>query len=509
MVDDRLRTDDDLGAEPQVRRSRRGASEVSGAQSGYALALTALLLVPLMAITAIAVDIGVWYLQAQKNQRIADAAALAGVVWLPDEAKAWDVAMEAVGRNGLEPGIDSSVNIEYLGRTELKVQVATKSELSFSRMFLNEFAITRSAVAAYNPPIAMGSPENQLGGPGQLMLGVSGACAGRENGDLRSAHYVDSYSGGVATCGGTSNPDFDWTGYTFSINVSQEWIDANPGQAVSIEAYDASYSPGMGNPHDLRLKAVTTDFDTFYELFDRGSNPNNLDWTDNIYWWNAPSRDASYQGQWRIVGSIASPQPGTYYLRVRSDWHPQSYGSNGFALRASRSGSFANCTTLSDPACIQVSAVGELPLFASLSGGFSDFWLAEVPDVNAGKDLKVTLFDAGEGAESIEILDPNGNPATFTWEVDCSVGPVATGGCSGGPTQLLDVSGTGGQVYASAFSQSKYNDRKVTLTIELPNNYATVYAGDWWKVRYRFGSSMTDRTTWSIQLVGDPIRLTG
>ena len=214
MEEDRLRTPDDSGAEPQVRRRRRGASEVSGAQSGYALALMALLLVPLMAITAIAVDIGVWYLQAQKNQRIADAAALAGVVWLPDEAKAWDVAMEAVGRNGLEPGVDSSVNIEYLGRSELKVQVATKSELSFSRMFLNEFAITRSAVAEYNPPVAMGSPENQLGGPGQLMLGVSGACAGRENGDLRSAHYVDSYSGGVATCGGSTNPDFDWTGYT-------------------------------------------------------------------------------------------------------------------------------------------------------------------------------------------------------------------------------------------------------------------------------------------------------
>ncbi len=49
----------------------------------------------------------------------------------------------------------------------------------------------------------------------------------------------------------------------------------------------------------------------------------------------------------------------------------------------------------------------------------------------------------------------------------------------------------------------------MTLTIELPNDYATVYPGNWWKVRYRFGSSMTDRTTWNIQLVGDPIRLTG
>lgn len=484
-------------------------TERSGAQNGYALALTALLLVPLMAITAIAVDIGVWYLQAQRNQRVADAAALAGVVWLPDRDKAWDVAMEAVSRNGLDPGVDSSVDIQYIGQSELKVQIATKSELSFSRMFLSEFAITRAAVAEFNPPVAMGSPENQLGGPGQLMLAVSGACSVRENGDLRLAYYVAAFSGGVPYCGGSANPDRDWQGYKFAINVSQEWIDANPGQSVEIEAYDASYAPGVGNPHDLWFTSSGGDFDTYYELFDRGGNPNDLRWPDNIYWWNAPSRDASYTGQWQTVGVIANPQPGTYYLRVRSAWHGDSFGSNGFALRAGAPGLFVSCSTLSTAACVQVAAAGELPLYASLSGGFSDFWLAEVDPSNAGKQLKIKLFDVGEGAESIEILDPNGNPATFRWEVDCSVGPPATDGCTGGPTALLDVSGSGDQVYAAARSTSKYNDRMVTLTVDLPNNYAVVYGGNWWKIRYRFGASMTDRTTWGIQLVGDPIRLTG
>ena len=46
-------------------------------ERGYALALTALLLIPLLSFAAIGVDIGVWYLQAQRNQRVADAAALA------------------------------------------------------------------------------------------------------------------------------------------------------------------------------------------------------------------------------------------------------------------------------------------------------------------------------------------------------------------------------------------------------------------------------------------------
>ncbi|MEZ5225427.1 MAG: hypothetical protein R2710_01815 [Acidimicrobiales bacterium] len=50
---------------------------------------------PLLAIAAIGVDLGVWYLQAQQNQRIADASSLAAVVWLPDEDAARAVAYGA------------------------------------------------------------------------------------------------------------------------------------------------------------------------------------------------------------------------------------------------------------------------------------------------------------------------------------------------------------------------------------------------------------------------------
>ena len=64
------------------------------------------------------------------------------------------------------------------------------------------------------------------------------------------------------------------------------------------------------------------------------------------------------------------------------------------------------------------------------------------------------------------------------------------------------------QPYTGLQSGSKYNDRFITIDIPLPSNYTTVYGGKvWWKVRYGVGSQPTDRTTWSVNIVGDPVHL--
>ncbi|MEZ5225425.1 MAG: hypothetical protein R2710_01805 [Acidimicrobiales bacterium] len=154
-----------------------------------------------------------------------------------------------------------------------------------------------------------------------------------------------------------------------------------------------------------------------------------------------------------------------------------------------------------------MSAVEDLSLYASLNGGSSEFYLAEIGGEHAGKKLEISLFDVGEGAQLIEILDPDGDPVSFDWETDCSV-TAATGGCSGSGTSL-DVSGDGNQVYADTLSKSRYNDRIVIATVSLPGDYATRYAGRWWSIRYTYGSDIHDRTTWSVRMIGDPVRLSG
>ncbi|HEV7686341.1 MAG TPA: hypothetical protein VGQ80_07210, partial [Acidimicrobiia bacterium] len=73
----------------------------------------------------------------------------------------------------------------------------------------------------------------------------------------------------------------------------------------------------------------------------------------------------------------------------------------------------------------------------------------------------------------------------------------------------LDVSGTGTQPYGNLSSNSKYSDRTVSVFVKLPINYTSLYGTKtWWKIRYTTtSSSVTDRTTWSVNILGNPVHL--
>lgn len=512
---------------------RRG-STVRARQGGYILVYTAFLFPFLISFTAMAVDFGSWYVQAQANQRTADAAALAGVVWLPDMAKAESVAREAALRNGYQHGVNATVIVQRAGAHELRVKVATASRQYFSHLFIDRFAITRAATAEYVPAVALGSPKNSLGTgnlpgfnpPDGFWLAASGRCSVAENGDIRLARFSASYTGNSPgpyppICGGSANAGYDSGGYVFAIDVPQAL--PNP---LNIDVYDATYDPVTGSATDIEFARINpagseSRFRTRFTIYAPDSTPFDLGDNVQLHTISVDPRNSWWRTQWRSIHQITAPVKGTYFVRVQT-WDTggdnRSVGSNGFALRARVGTTFTECTTI-DPAplggpaysaaCPQVYAVNDLPVYASLSGLQTDFYLAEIDPRHAGKNLEVTLFDVGEGAEEIRILDPNGNPAAFTWETACGGGVVApAGGCSGSGT-VIDVSGTGPQPGAFRMSASRYNDRALVLRIPLPANYASVYAGNWWKVRYSAGAVMTDRTTWSVKVVGDPVRLAG
>jgi hypothetical protein len=161
--------------------------------------------------------------------------------------------------------------------------------------------------------------------------------------------------------------------------------------------------------------------------------------------------------------------------------------------------------------------VSDLSIFANISSTSPTFYLAQIDPIHGGKTMRINLFDAGEGAQSIQILDPNGNPSPFSWSTPCNPPTPPSGNvCSGSavaPDPKFDASATGTQPYDggsswSLQSNSKYNDRFITIDIPLPPNYATVYNNKtWWKVKYNVGSTTTDRTTWSVNIVGDPVHL--
>ncbi len=177
-------------------------------EEGYVLVLTALLLLPLLAVTGLAVDLGAWYARAAAIQRAADAAALAGVVYLPDMGAATTRAEAIASANGFTESADINVEVTQIGGSDAKLQVSitdNSAEQFFTGTFTSNVDITRSSTAEYVRPVPMGSPKNFLGTGDRLTganrenywLAISGGCSSKEQGDLVATKTDANYSSGA------------------------------------------------------------------------------------------------------------------------------------------------------------------------------------------------------------------------------------------------------------------------------------------------------------------------
>jgi hypothetical protein len=220
------------------RRRRRRRDE------GYVLVLTALLMLPLMAFAGYAVDLGVWASRASDVQSAADAAALAGVVYLPDQSdRAVQVAKQTAERNGFKDGTDGViVTAEPNSRNELDVSIYDPNVGQyFSSVFTDAPDITREATAEFIRPVAMGSPSAQLGQDPErnfnprFVLNTAGRGARKENGDKRSTGDCTNSNAG---CSGGVNSDYSADGYLYQVDVD---ATSAPGQPLKIEVYDPAY----------------------------------------------------------------------------------------------------------------------------------------------------------------------------------------------------------------------------------------------------------------------------
>lgn len=499
-----------------------------GEEGGFLIAIVAVATTMLVLSAAFVVDVGGWYARGLQLQRGADAAALAGVVWMPDFPVAESVALATAARNGFVPGgaITIAVAPDPISTRRLKVTITdANAPQTFSQMFQGSRSITRTATGEYILPVPLGSPKNTFGSGDLLSLGnrenywaaVNGYCAGHESGDMKLARY-ESYTtatGSAAQCnnGSAQTPDYDPTGYLYAVELLQDQ------PSLKLEVYDAGYNTSLSTPDIAVVSGEAQAVTTVFEVYGADNTP--LDTSDNplLSTTTVATNDLSRQNLWTSLYTWTNPTAGTYYLRIKTSAQTaESRASNGFGLRAYTGSVFAACTTIVgdanySAACPQIHGVGAMSIYANLggtSGSTATFYLADVDPIHAGKTMQITLFDAGEGAQKIEVLDPNGNPATFNWSTRCNPPNPPSGGCSGSNVTSLAVSGTGTQPYSGLQSTSKYNDRKMILDIKLPLDYTTVYGtGTWWRIRYTVGSTTSDRTTWSVGIVGDPVHLVG
>lgn len=241
------------------RRSlnERGAAVVLGAMFFAFLALP---------LCAIGVDTARWWVEAQRLQAAADAAATAGVTFMPDDFdEAKTRAIQLATSNGYTTGLGTTVTVSAGSKpSQLKVTISQTVDNRFAKSFgIGSSTITRAAVADFNGPAPMGSPCNVFGnepaGSGTLGPQVSqlrqptyancanpqfwGAITGPETWKDQGAQFETRKCGGVGEVGcasganGAANTEFDPRGFIYMVRVAAAAVNS----PVRVQIYDPAY----------------------------------------------------------------------------------------------------------------------------------------------------------------------------------------------------------------------------------------------------------------------------
>ena len=196
-------------------------------EHGYVMVMFGLLIVPIILMAGLAVDVGSWYNESSNIQKAADAAALAGVVWLPDVTSATTYAKTTATKNGYTNGVNGvTVTVVQVGDRQLRVTITDPAVGSFFYKNLggSNITLSRKGTAEYVLPIPLGSPENRLGNDPlaspvyttNLWASISAPYTDKANGDPYSTKCDIGVSGTTCTPRNTEYRDY---GYLYVIDV--------------------------------------------------------------------------------------------------------------------------------------------------------------------------------------------------------------------------------------------------------------------------------------------------
>lgn len=574
--------------------------------SGAVAVLVAILFPVLFAIAAFAVDVARWYLEGERVQKVADAASLAGVVYMPqDFASAKAAALAVAAKNGYTAGGDIAVDVKP-GPRSSQLQVTVSNVVTNNFAFLigqPTTLVARTAIADYTGPAPMGSPCWSFGNEpdplsqarpqncptlpnstyGSFWATIHGPEVDKTQGDQ---FMTRGCAGGESGCNGSTNTEFDPNGYFWAIhvddptkvsNINVQLFDpayvktgfycdngslpaANAYRASGMNPYDGGiprvrYAPGTQNaptgycPGDGDYSnSATTPTTTTFVLRSPVDTQNPLQapvigtCQKQFFGWNDPGSLATildstrptatsitdrtrYQPliaqsfhTWYTLCTIPGPlQKGDYYLQVRTNvpygaaqasWSAtgdtgseQGQGANRFSIRAQVTG---------DASTVSVGSLQHMPIFANdPSKSSAMFNLIRVVPGAAGKTIKFTFFDvgdaAGNGTATVTVKAPL--EATGTG-INAATDTIAT--CGGinwtGTSETLANCSRGG------ITSSTWNGKSYTIFVPIPTDYQcgfSTLSGCWYRVQVGFptGTLLTDATTWSATITGDPVRL--
>ena len=575
--------------------------------------------ITLTAFAGLALEYNRWQQIATRAQKAADAAALGGAVFMPENTnnKAYDTAKAIAKQNGFDYQASGVTVTPSVGRlpNQLKVTIAMVTHNPWGALVnYGSTTIVRTAVAEYQLPQNLGSPQNSYGNDPesasaqpQFWGNVFGPSSNKDKGDAiqsvgaapnATLCNADNCNGPATAPVANQNADYDANGYFYGIDVP-----ANPTGALNVQVYDPAFvhvGDNCGNS-DANAKtnldnaatltaaqipgyaAMSPTIPPATRYASSGASPycsgdnyyadggNTLNpWTTwtlrapDISTWDPtnnpiacqaefpgvypettnglpngtvsgtqlktllqqgtnyagtnPARTfASFFRQWVTICSVANPIQGTYFLQVQTGKKidgsaaPNGGGSNRFSIRAGMGSNYATNNGL------HLYGNQKMGAYANATGANTQFYLTRVLPGEAGKTLVLNFYDTGDAsaAGTLAVLPPPDSNVTDGAFANCNF-TLPPGNSTGPPWGAFTSTANGCKINGVSNTSNapgpSYNGQWVTWMIPIPSNYTCTASdplGCWTRLQFVYpnGTNVTDTTTWSAYILGEPVRI--
>lgn len=509
-------------------------------ESGQSLVLMALMVTALLGFIGLVVDIGWYQVQVARAQKAADAAALAGVVYLPgNPTTANTTALAEATKNGFTNGVGGTTVVttqDPISNKVLRVSVNAQVRPWFSRLFgITSFPAATKARAEFILPVPMGSPLDYYGVA--TLCNNSGTCSGVTSATGVGTLASQGFWGSILTKGAnrsngdaystywnpnpTLNAGYDPLGYSYIVDFpagttgGSVWVFDPIFCAVGRK----SANPGMGQRlgigdfwYNTTNRQVTTEF----KLWNMNGSPyttsddtmvasdgglfTNMDYVDagpnyqgddnyGAGYNGSGSTDCQaniYHNRWWLLATGLSE--GQYRLQVVTSAGASNQNANNeFGLQVTSITGPGGRVYGQSRMCAYVNVVGT-----------SLFYLAQIEAVHAGKTLEIRLFDPGDFANTTLRIKLPGSAgysnATFSYTAD-------NGRFGNNVTSVVTNDGT-----------NLYQNSWMTINVTLATNYAApTPPGEpgpgWFKIEFQTAGSGVDVATWEVNIRGNPVHL--
>ncbi len=217
-----------------------------------------------------------------------------------------------------------------------------------------------------------------------------------------------------------------------------------------------------------------------------------------------------YHNEWyKLASGLSGGASGKIYRLHTTSTDPSNTadqrsvdGENSYALYASASGGTP-----------KIYGIGAMQMFTPLSASgsttYSEFYLAQIDAVHAGKTVEIMLWDPGDTnplAASIQIE----LPTTSGWSPGLMDYTAAKGTTNTSAANCNSLSGTAVSSIQTNVGNTAgtYNGCWLTIQVVIPTTYTAAQNG-WWKIKYTMNGTGTsnDVTTWKVQIRGNPVHL--